>query len=90
MVETRRQPLERQLPVAVLGPRVLRGGDHARAQAGHHAGALRLVEGVGGRDIEDRLDAGGGHVGVLAARPRGAAGAQLDLRKGDGHPVANG
>ena len=50
--------------------------------------AARFCSSVSGAEaaiVEHRLDPRGGHVGVLASRPRGAAGAELDLGQRHGH-----
>src|SRR5215218_8430186 len=74
-----REPLQRQLAVAVLGARVLRDRGHAPAEPRADPVLLGLRERLGGVDVEDRLHPRRRHVGVLPARPRGARDAQLDL-----------
>src|SRR5690606_35163625 len=74
------QALQRDLAVARLTAGVLADGGDDRADALQQPGPLRLVERRRRLDVEDRLHSRGGDVGVLAARPRGAARAQLDLR----------
>ena len=84
-----RQPLQRQLAVARLAARVLGDrGDH-RPELLEQPRPLRLVERLRRLDVEDRFDPRGGDVGVLAARPGGAAGAQLDLAERDREPVVD-
>src|SRR3989442_1762624 len=61
------------------------GRGYARAQLRDHAALLRVAQRARSADVEDGLDAGGGDVGVLAARSGGAARAQGDLRERDGH-----
>src|SRR4051812_36158946 len=67
--QARAQPLERQLAVARLRARVLGDRDDARPAARHHAALLLVRQRIGLGDVEHGLDARGGHVGVLAARP---------------------
>ncbi len=87
--QPRAQPLERQLAVARLAAGVLRGRPDHRPAAGRDAALVLVAQRPRARHVEDRLDPGGGHVGVLAARAGRAAGAQLDLRQRDGQTAAD-
>ena len=73
--------LERELAVAGLRAGVLGDGVNPGAEAVEQAVALFVGEGTRLDHVEHRLDSRGGHVRVLAARARGAARAQLDLRE---------
>src|SRR3954453_2873815 len=86
-VDAVRQPLQRQLAVARLAARLLRHGGHARAEARHDPALLLVAERAGGRHVEDGLHARSGHVGVLPARARRPAGADLDLAVRDLDPA---
>src|SRR4051794_3606595 len=77
------QPLERELAIARLPACVLGHRGHARPAARHDAALLLVAERLRRLNVEHRLDARGGHVGVLPARPGRAARAQLDLLEGD-------
>ena len=68
-LEAAAQPLQRELAVAQLAPRVLRHRPHHRAEPGRDPIRCSPVsEGEAGY-VEHRFHARGGHVGVLAARP---------------------
>jgi hypothetical protein len=83
------QALERQFAVARLPTGVLGHGIDPRAEPVDQPVALIVAQDLGGDDVEDRLDPRGRDVGVLATGPRGAAGAQLDLRERDREVVVD-
>jgi hypothetical protein len=77
------QARQRELAVSRLAAGVLSDRGNPRPEAGPKAAPLLVGESLGPVDLEYRLDPRGGDVGVLAARPRGAARSQLDLGLGD-------
>ena len=70
--------LAARLPARVLGHR-----RHLRSDPLEQHLPLVLAQRLRGLDVEARLDPGRGHVRVLAARPRRAAGADLDFGERD-------
>jgi len=80
------QPPQRQFAVASLASGILGDRRDQRPAAIEQHCPLPLVERPRGLDVEDRFHPRGGDVGVLPARPRGAAGAQLDLGQRDREP----
>jgi hypothetical protein len=73
----------RELAVARLTATVLGNRSHPWAEPGSQSFLLLVAQHLRGVDLEDGLDARGGDVGVLASRPRRAAGSQLDLGVGN-------
>ena len=80
------QAPQRQFAVARLAARVLGDGGDQRTAAINQHRPLARIERPRGLDVEDGFHPRGGDVGVLAPRPRGAAGAQLDLGQRDREP----
>src|SRR5215218_10145895 len=78
------QPLERELAVAGLAARLLCHRTDTRPAARHEADALLVAQRARRRDVEARLDARGGDVGVLATRAGRAACPNRDLGERDG------
>ena len=78
----------RELAVPRLAPLVLRDGAEDRPRLRDDPPFLPGRERRRRLDVEHRLDAGLGLVRVLAARPRRARDAQLDLVRVDARPSA--
>src|SRR5437764_2595766 len=67
--DPRAQPLQCELSISGLRPRVLSNRRDARPAARHHPPLLLVAERARRRHVEHRLDPRGGDVRVLPARP---------------------